>query len=120
MIVAPALMLQPQADAFRLAARPPATNREPAASPIRQRPTSTPPIFLPAAGTAGLKLQVSRLMTFAGTFRPARYPAPGHKIRRSSMTPDTRASNTVTQRAVLKQPAALVNARPPWESYLYD
>lgn len=120
MIIAPAILLQQKADAFRLSARPPATNPAPLARRSRQTAAATPPLFLPAQGTAGLKLQVSRLISLGGQFRPAGYPAPGIKIRRSSMNPTADLAPEVTQRAVIKQPAALMNARPAWESYLYD
>lgn len=122
MIIAPALMLQPKADGFRQARIAPGaiSNPPPAGKMLRQEPAARPPLFLPASGTAGLKLAVSRIRTIGGQFRPAGYPAPGAKIRRSSMRPETGAASVVTQRAVTRQPAALINSRPWWESYLYD
>lgn len=122
MIIAPALMLQPKADAFRLSSTPPGSisNPSPRAGMLATPPTAPPPLFLPAQGTAGIKLAVSRIRTFGGQFRPAGYPAPGRKIRRASITPPKSAQDTPRQLAVTRQPAALLNGRPWWESYQYD
>lgn len=119
MIIAPALMLQPAADGFRRSARPPQSNPAPASSMIRQTGTSRPPIFLPATGTAGIKLIAGRLFQIGGQYRPAGFPAPGRKIRRASINPGAGSHPITTQRAVITQPAANLNSRPWWESYLY-
>ena len=124
MIISPALMLQPKADAFRMPAPGAFPNPQAGAALLGQQPTTTPPLFMPAAGTAGLKLAVSRIRQFGGQLGPAKWPRPNMAARAKATQvsvplPDTTYPE-VKQRAIIRQPAALTNARPWWEGYLYD